>query len=154
MRWISLAAWIALCFAVAGISGTWTAREVVTWYPTLNRPAIAPPNWVFGPVWSLLYLLMSIAAWQVWISAPSPMRTLGIGIFLLQLMLNFAWSWIFFKQHAIGMALLEVVVLWAAIAATIFVFRQVSTSSAWLLAPYLGWVTFATLLNAAYWRLN
>jgi translocator protein len=154
MKWISLLGWIALCFAVAGVSGSWTAREVAGWYRTLNRPAIAPPNWVFGPVWSLLYLLMAVAAWFVWRSAASPMRTWGIWLFLLQLALNFAWSWIFFRQHAIGAALLEVTLLWVAIGVTILVFSRVSTSSAWLLAPYLAWVSFATLLNGAYWRLN
>src|SRR5271165_4250528 len=113
MRWISLLGWIAVCFAVAGISASWTAAEVAGWYRTLNRPAIAPPNWVFGPVWSLLYLLMAIAAWLVWQSPDSPARTWGIALFLVQLALNFAWSWIFFRQHALGAALIEVVLLWA-----------------------------------------
>jgi tryptophan-rich sensory protein len=154
MRWISLLFWMALCFAVAGISGKWTAGEIPGWYRTLVRPAIAPPNWIFGPVWSLLYALMAIAAWQVWQSAASPMRTWGLVLFLVQLGLNFAWSLIFFRQHAIGAALVEVVFMWAAIGATTLVFSRVAPTAAWLMAPYLAWVTFASVLNGAYWRLN
>ena len=145
---------MALCFAVAGLSGKWTAGEIPGWYRSLVRPAIAPPNWVFGPVWTLLYALMAIAAWQVWQSAASPMRTCGLVLFLVQLGLNFAWSLIFFRQHAIGAALVEVVFLWAAIGATTLVFSRVAPTAAWLMAPYLGWVTFASVLNGAYWRLN
>jgi len=154
MRWISLLFWVVLCFAVAGISGSLTANAIPTWYRTLVRPAIAPPNWVFGPVWTLLYALMAIAAWQVTQSAPSSLRTWGLVLFLVQLALNFAWSLIFFRQHAIGAAFIEVVFLWAAIAATTFVFSRVSPPAAWLMAPYLAWVTFASFLNGAYWRLN
>ena len=139
---------------VAGVSGSWTASEVPGWYRTLVRPSIAPPNWVFGPVWTLLYAMMAVAAWQVWESPSSPLRTLGLALFLVQLILNFAWSLIFFRQHAIGAALVEVVALWAAIGATTLVFGKVSPAAAWLMAPYWAWVTFAAVLNAAFWRLN
>jgi len=154
MRWVSLITWIALCFAVAGISGRWTAREIPGWYATLVRPAIAPPKWVFAPVWSLLYITMAIAAWLVWLAPPSPLRTWGLVLFLTQLALNFAWSLIFFRQHAIGAALVEVVFLWIAIAASTLVFARVAPLAAWLMVPYLAWVTFASVLNAAFWRLN
>jgi tryptophan-rich sensory protein len=154
MRWVSLLLWFGLCFAVAAVSGRWTAAEVPGWYRTLVRPAIALPSWVFAPVWTTLYALMAIAAWQVWVSAASPMRTWGLLLFLLQLGLNFAWSWIFFRQHAIGLALAEVVLLWAATGAAMLVFGRVSAVSAWLMAPYWAWVSFAALLNAAFWRLN
>ena len=154
MRWIALLCWLLLCFAVAGVSGKWTASEVPGWYQTLVRPSIAPPNWVFGPVWTLLYALMAVAAWQVWQSAPSAMRTWGLALFLVQLALNFAWSWIFFRQHAIGAALAEVVLLWVLIGVTTLVFGRVAPVAAWLMAPYWAWVSFASLLNAAYWRLN
>ena len=154
MRWISLICWLGLCFLVAGISGSWTASEVPGWYRTLVRPSIAPPNWVFGPVWTLLYAMMAIAAWQVWESAASPLHTWGLVLFLVQLILNFAWSLIFFRHHAIGAALVEVVVLWAAIGATMLVFGRVSPVAAWLMTPYWAWVSFATVLNAAFWRLN
>jgi tryptophan-rich sensory protein len=154
MRWISLLLWAGICFAVAGIGGHWTAGEVVGWYRTLTRPTIAPPDWVFGPVWTLLYALMAVAAWQVWLAAPSTLRAWGLGLFLAQLALNLAWSWIFFRQHAIGAALGEVVILWVAIAATMLVFSRVAPLAAWLMAPYLAWVSFAAVLNAAFWRLN
>ena len=154
MRWASLVVWFGICFAVAGVSSSWTASEISGWYRRLVRPVIAPPNWVFGPVWTLLYALMAIAAWRVWLSAPSPMRTWGLVLFVVQLGLNFAWSWIFFRQHAIGAALAEAVLLWAAIGATTLVFGRVAPVSAWLMAPYWAWVSFATVLNAAFWRVN
>jgi tryptophan-rich sensory protein len=109
---------------------------------------------VFGPVWTLLYALMAIAAWQVWLLAPSALRTWGLALFLAQLGLNFAWSWIFFRHHALGAALAEVVVLWAAIGATTLVFAKVAPVAAWLMTPYWAWVTFATVLNEEFWRLN
>jgi tryptophan-rich sensory protein len=151
---MELLGWLALCFAVAGISGRWTAREIPGWYRTLVRPSIAPPNWIFAPVWTLLYALMAIAAWRVGLASPSPQRTLGLILFLVQLALNFAWSWIFFHKHAIGSALAEIVALWAAIGATTLIFFWIVPVAAWLIAPYWAWVTFATVLNAAFWRLN
>lgn len=154
MRWISLICWMGICFVVAGVSGLWTASEVPGWYRTLARPAIAPPDWVFGPVWTLLYAMMAVAAWQVWESAPSSLRTCGLVLFLVQLGLNFAWSFIFFRQHDLGAALVEVVVLWAVIGATTLVFGRISPVSFWLMAPYWAWVTFAAVLNEKFWRLN
>ena len=154
MRWMGLLFWIGLCFAVAGLSARWTASEVTGWYTTLKRPAIAPPNWVFGPVWTLLYVLMAVAAWRAWLAGPSRARTLALALFLAQLALNLAWSWIFFSHHAVGAALAEVTVLWIAIGGTILAFIRVTPLAAWLLVPYLAWVTFAALLNAAFWRLN
>jgi tryptophan-rich sensory protein len=154
MRWISLLFSIALCFMVAGVSGQWTASEIPGWYRTLIRPAIAPPNWVFAPVWTLLYALMAVAVWLVGQSAPSPLRTWALVLFLLQLGLNFAWSWIFFHHHALGAALAEIVVLWGFIAATTLLFGRVAPIAAWLMVPYLAWVSFAAVLNGAYWRLN
>ena len=154
MRWIGLLFWVMLCFAVAGSSGAWTAQEIPGWYRTLVRPSIAPPNWIFGPVWSLLYALMAVAAWRVWLAEPSPLRTWGLALFLVQLALNFAWSLIFFKMHALGAAFAEVLVLWLAIAATTLLFARVSPVAAWMMAPYLAWVSFASVLNLAFWRLN
>ena len=154
MRWIGLLTWLGLCFAVAGVSGRWTASEVAGWYSTLVKPSISPPNWVFGPVWTLLYTLMAVAAWQVCLLPASTLRTWGLALFLAQLALNFAWTFLFFRQHAIGGALAELLVLWTAIGATTIVFDWLSPSAAWLLAPYLAWVTFAAVLNTAYWRLN
>jgi translocator protein len=154
MRWIWLLGWLGLCFGVAGVSGQWTASEIPEWYQTLIRPAISPPDWVFGPAWTLFYALMAVAAWQIGQSPASPQRTWGLVLFLVQLTLNFAWVWIFFRQHAIGAALAEVVVLWAAIGATTLLFGRVAPSAAWLMAPYWAWVTFAVVLNEEFWRLN
>jgi tryptophan-rich sensory protein len=154
MRWIGLLFSFMLCFAVAGIAGKWTAGEISGWYRTLRRPAIAPPDRVFGPVWTLLYALMSIAVWRVWQAVPSPLRSWAIAIFAAQLVLNLAWSWILFRQHAIGAALAEIAVLWIAIATSVALFTTIAPVAAWLMAPYLAWVTFATALNAAFWRLN
>jgi tryptophan-rich sensory protein len=154
MRWIGLVFWIALCFAVAGMGARWTAEEVTGWYTTLKRPAIAPPNWIFGPVWTLLYALMAVAVWRVWLAEPSAARSWALALFVAQLALNLAWSWIFFRQHAIGAALAEVALLWVAIAGTAVQFSRVTPLAAWIMIPYLAWVSFATALNAAYWRLN
>ena len=154
MHWITLLLWLGVCFAVDGMGGWWTAGELTGWYRSMARPEIAPPNWLLGPVWTLLYALIAIAAWLVWISPDSPSRTWGLVLFLEQLTLNLAWSRIFFRQHAIGIALMGIIALWASIGATTFVFSQISLAAAWLLAPYWAWVTFATILNAAFWRLN
>jgi len=154
VRWLALVFWFGLCLVVAGIGGRWTAGEITGWYRTLARPSIAPPNWVFGPVWTLLYGLMAFAAWRVWLSQSSPGRSLALGLFLAQLALNLAWTWIFFSKHALGAALVEVVVLWVAIGATALAFGRVEPGAGWLMAPYLVWVTFASVLNAEFWRLN
>jgi tryptophan-rich sensory protein len=139
---------------VAGTGGSQTALEVSGWYRTLIKPPIAPPNWVFAPVWTLLYALMAVAAWLVGQSDPSPLRTWGLVLFLVQLGLNLAWTLIFFRRHAIGAAFAEVIVLWLAIGATTVVFSRVDSTAAWLMAPYWAWVTFASALNAEFWRLN
>jgi tryptophan-rich sensory protein len=154
MRWMILLFWLALCFSVAATGGRWTAGEVTGWYRTLVRPAIAPPNWVFGPVWTLLYAMMAVAAWRVGLAGTSAARSWAVALFVTQLALNLAWSWIFFHCHAMGAALVEIIFLWVAIGATTILFGRVASVSVWLMAPYWAWVSFATVLNAAYWRLN
>jgi tryptophan-rich sensory protein len=154
MRWIALVFWFGICFAVAGMASWWTAGEIHEWYRGLAKPAIAPPSWVFGPAWTLLYALMAIAAWRVSQSPPSPLRTWALALFLAQLALNLAWSFIFFRLHAIGAALAEVILLWAAIGFTLLAFCRVEPAAAWLMAPYWAWVSFAAILNAAFWQLN
>ena len=153
-RWLLLLFWIVVCFAVGGVSGSWTANEIPTWYQTLTRPSFAPPNWVFAPVWSTLYLLMAVAAWKVSTSATGAVRGAALGTFAVQLALNFAWSLIFFRLHALGWARAEVLLMWAAIGATILLFSRASRTAAWLMAPYWAWVSFASVLNWGYWRLN
>jgi len=121
------------------------------WYAALNKPAWNPPPWIFGPVWSLLYVMMAVAAWLVW-------RQVGwkraLVLYLIQLALNAAWTPIFFGAHQMGWALLEIIALWLAILLTLRSFLPISKPAAWLLTPYLAWVTFAAFLNFTLWRMN
>ncbi|MGA7400270.1 MAG: TspO/MBR family protein [Candidatus Sulfotelmatobacter sp.] len=152
---VALAAFVALTFSAAATGAAFTARSVRTWYPTLRKPPGNPPASYFGPVWTVLYFLMTISAWNVWRVADgwtgaSP----AITVFLIQLALNAAWSAIFFGLRSPAWALLEIILLWAAILASVILFWQISTFSGALLLPYLAWVTYATYLNAGIWCLN
>ncbi len=154
MHWISLLLCFGICFGVAGIGGWQSIGEVAGWYRTLRRPSFAPPTWVYGPVWTLLYALMAMAAWQLWLAEPSVLRTRGLMLFVVQLGLNLAWSWMFFHEHEIGNALADMVLLWAVVGVTTLIFVQVAPVAALLMAPYWAWATFAAVLNAAFWRCN
>ena len=154
MRWLLLACWLGLCFGVAWLGARWNVGEIEGWYRELRRPSFAPPNWVFGPVWSLLYLLMAMAAWRISMQPASGNRNVALGLFLVQLALNLAWSYIFFRKHELSLALGEIVILWVAIGVTALAFRRLDSPAGWLLVPYLAWVSFAALLNGAFWRLN
>jgi translocator protein len=149
-----LAGFLATCFLVASVSSTFSIPAIPHWYAALNKPSFNPPNSVFGPVWTILYALMAIAAWLVSREPASGLRSSALRIFWLQLFLNFAWSWIFFRQHQLAGALLEIVLLWLAIVAATALFSRVSRVATWLLLPYLAWVAFATILNYEIWRLN
>ena len=151
-RWVVLCGFILLCLAVGGISGAITPRAIAEWYPTLNKPPFNPPNWVFGPVWTLLYVMMASAAWRAWQKGAKVNGALGW--FYVQLALNFQWTFLFFGAHSIGLALVEIVLLWASIAVTGLKFWKLDKAAGWLMAPYLAWVSFATLLNASFWWLN
>ncbi len=156
---IALAGFLAASFLVAAVSSTFTVAAIPHWYAGLNKPSFNPPNGIFAPVWTLLYALMAIAAWLVWKASASSkekaaLRTAALRIFWLQLFLNFAWSWIFFREHFLAGALLEIVVLWLAIVAATLLFMRVTRLAAWLMLPYLAWVTFAGVLNFEIWRLN
>jgi translocator protein len=150
--WLPLAGFLILTLAVGGVAGAVTAGGVRTWYPTLIKPSFNPPNWVFAPVWTVLYVLMAIAAWRVWqrtsLTAPALL------LFYAQLVLNAAWSAIFFKAHRIGAALVDIALLLAAIVSTTVAFWSVDPIAAVLLLPYLAWVCFAAMLNGALWQLN
>lgn len=145
---------IVVCFAAAGIGSLATVGAIPTWYAALHKPSWNPPNWIFGPVWSLLYLMMAVAAWQVWRTAGWSGARLALGLFAIQLVLNVGWSVVFFGLHRPGWAFVEIVVLWCAILATLLLFRPISPLAALLLVPYLAWVSFASALNFAIWRLN
>jgi tryptophan-rich sensory protein len=140
---------------IGGLSGFFTANNVGTWYTTIQKPSWNPPNWIFGPVWTTLYILMGIALYLVWKEDSSDfLKKLAIVFFTLQLVLNFFWSFIFFQQHEMGWALVEIIALWLAILVTIFSFANISKTAAWLLVPYIAWVSFATILNYTLWKIN
>ena len=148
---LGLAAFVILCFGVSVLGGRATLPAIAHWYPELSKPAWTPPSWVFGPVWTLLYPMVAVAGWLAWREGRSRGGTL---VYLLQLTLNAAWPWIFFGERRIGWALACVIALWLAILATISAYWRVSRGAAVLLLPYLGWVAFASVLNAAVWWLN
>ena len=130
-------------------------KAVKRWYALANKPSFNPPNWIFAPVWTLLYLLMGIALYLVWKSeAAQGLKQMAIGLFAIQLVLNFFWSIIFFYAHQPGWAFVEIIVLWTMILLTILWFGKISPTAAWLLVPYISWVSFASVLNFSIWKLN
>ena len=143
-----------VCFGVAAVGSAMTIPSIGTWYATLTKPSWNPPNWVFGPVWSTLYLCMAIAAWRVWRERGLSAALIPLALFGLQLALNCAWSGLFFALHKPWLAFADIVVLWFAIVATMFSFSRVSSFAGILLAPYLLWVTFAAMLNFTIARMN
>jgi tryptophan-rich sensory protein len=146
---------IAIPVAIGATSGFFTVTGVESWYQTINKPSWNPPNWIFGPVWTTLYILMGIALFLVWKSDANPqIKKTAIILFAAQLTLNFFWSFIFFNQHQAGWALAEIIVMWVFILLTIFAFAPISKIAAWLLVPYISWVSFATILNYTIWKLN
>ena len=146
---------ILLPLMVGGVSGFFTAGSIEGWYITLNKPWFNPPNWIFGPVWTLLYLMMGIAFFLIWKSdAPADAKRIAIRVYFVQLALNFAWSLIFFYMEQPGWALVDILLMWVAIFWTILAFGKISSASAWLLVPYICWVSFAMALNFAIWKLN
>lgn len=147
-----LIGFISLCLAVGGVSGYFTVAGVREWFPTLVKPSFNPPSWLFAPVWTVLYIMMGIAAWLVWRQGGD--IHLALWMFFIQLGLNFLWSFLFFSLRRIDVALVEILVLWISIATTLCLFWGVDQRSGLLLVPYLAWVSFASLLNAAFWRLN
>lgn len=140
--------------AIGGISGFATADGVNGWYRTLNKPSFNPPNYLFGPVWSLLYLLMGVSLFLILRSPKSPARSKAIAIFSSQLALNFLWSIIFFKFHYPGLALAEIILMWAMILWMIISFYRINKTAALIQLPYIAWVSFASILNAAIFYLN
>jgi tryptophan-rich sensory protein len=145
-------------FAVAALGGLATASGTASWYATIAKPSFNPPSWVFGPVWTLLYILMAVAAYLLW-SAPirpeaAPIRRWALIAYAVQLLLNLAWSPAFFALQSPFAGVLVIVPLWISILVTLLLAWRVRRSAAMLLLPYLAWVSFAALLNMAIWRLN
>ena len=146
---------ITVPLAVGGLSGFATARGVASWYPTLAKPSFNPPAWVFGPTWTVLYILMGVALFLVWRQG---LDTQGVRLALIafgvQLMLNALWSILFFRMQSPGWAFAEIILLWIAIIATLWAFWRVLPAAGLLLVPYLAWVSFAGVLNGSIWILN
>lgn len=153
-KWIGGIVFVTICFGAAAVGGWFTDSSVKTWYPGLLKPAGTLPSWVFGPVWSVLYLLMATAAWLVWQGRHAHDVRLPLGLFFGQLVLNAAWSFIFFGLRRPGLALAEILILLLAIVLTTINFSGYSRYAFWLMTPYLGWVGYATYLNFGLWRLN
>ena len=153
-RWIGLAIFIGVCLGAGGLGAIATTPEIDGWYRTLAKPTWNPPDSVFGPVWTTLFILMAIAAWLVWQREGFKAAALPMTLFGVQLVLNVSWSWVFFGMHQPGWAFVEIVILWLAIVATTAAFFRRSQIAGCLLVPYLGWVSFAAVLNFTIWRLN
>lgn len=145
---------VGICLAIGAIGGWVTAASVKDWYPTLQKPSFNPPYWVFGPVWTVLYAMMGIAAWRIWSRARADRARGPLMLFALQLALNLGWSVAFFGLRAIGAAVVVIVALEAAIVLVMLAFRPIDRLAAGLMLPYALWVAFATVLNVAIWRLN
>lgn len=153
--WFVLAGFIVLAEGAGIIGSIFTAPSIQGWYATLMRPELAPPNWLFAPVWTTLFFLMGIAAFLVWRKGWHRTEVkLALGIFGVQLVLNTLWSILFFGLRSPGAAFIEIIFLWLAIVATIVAFARVARPAAWLLAPYIAWVSFAAYLNYMIWTLN
>ena len=152
---IKLLVAVGICLAAGGIGSIYINASLGTWYRTLAKPSFQPPDWIFGPVWTALYLLMGIALYLVWRhEPPSQNRRLALTWFGIQLGLNVLWSFLFFRLRAPLLALIEIAFLWLALVGTIGSFYLVSPTAAKLLLPYWIWVTFAAILNFSIWRLN
>ena len=149
-----LATFVVLCFGVAALGSLATYPRIDDWYAALAKPSWRPPNWVFGPVWTALYLAMAVAAWLVWREKGWAGGRVPLALFGVQLALNAAWSWLFFALRSPGLGLVDILLLWIAIAATLIVFWRRSIIAGLLFVPYLAWVTFAAALNYAIWQLN
>ena len=148
---MGLAGWLGITFAAAAMGGLFLPGD---WYARLQKPAWNPPNWIFGPVWSALYTVMAIAAWLVWKRGGFGGQRTALLCFLAQLLFNAVWSPLFFGLKQPGWALVDLVLLWLALLATVAAFWKVRVSAGAMLLPYLGWVTFAGVLNFTIWRLN
>jgi benzodiazapine receptor len=152
---LKLLASLAVVLVAGGIGSLATTKAIPTWYKGLAKPSFNPPDWLFGPAWTLLYLLMAVAAFLVWKQGfGTPGVKLALAVFLAQLVLNSLWSILFFGLRSPLAGLVDIVVLWLAILATTVLFFRVSVSAGVLLLPYIAWVTFAALLNAAVYCLN
>lgn len=147
---------VIICLAVGYLSGMVTRASITTWYPTLVKPSFNPPNWIFAPVWTSLYVMMGVAAGLIWnqIITQKAAVTKALQFFIIQLVLNALWSYLFFGLHNLMLATIEVVLLWLMIFETYSQFAKINKTASYLMLPYLAWVSFASVLTASIWWLN
>lgn len=150
---LGLLAWLLVTFAAAAV-GAFASSNAGEFYGDLVRPTWAPPGWLFGPVWSVLYALMGVAAWRVWRLRGFAGARVALFVFIVQLVANALWTWLFFVWRLGGLAFAEILLLWALILLTMWLFWRVSRLAAALLLPYLAWVSFASALTLSIWQLN
>lgn len=152
---VALCISLGLCLTAGALGAAFTTPEIAGWYAALAKPSFNPPSWLFGPVWTTLYLLMGLAAFLVWNRGGDLAEVRrALILFIVQLVLNVLWSLVFFRMHSPLAGLIVLILLWLGILFTLLSFRRLSGPAAWLLAPYLAWVTFAGVLNMAIWHLN
>lgn len=145
---------IILVFLTASIGSYFTTPNIASWYQYLKKPSFAPPNWLFGPAWTLFYFLMAVAAFLVWREKENQNIKPALLIYLIHLIFNALWSMIFFSLKNLGLAFFEIIILWILILITIIKFYKIKPIAGFLLIPYILWVTFASILNFAVWMLN
>ena len=153
-NWKTYAFWIILCEAVGALAGWISAGGIEVYSALANKPPLTPPQWIFPVVWSILYALMGISAARISLTPPSKERNRGLNLFTAQLIVNFFWPLLFFNAQAFGFALIWLILLWVLVLAVILTFRKIDKTAAWLLIPYLVWLTFAVYLNAGVYILN
>ncbi len=146
---------ILIPLITGSLAGFFTSTGVKGWYAVANKPSFNPPNWIFAPVWTALYILMGIALFLIWRSAAEKsIKQTALLLFAIQLLLNFFWSLIFFSLRQTGWAFLEIIAMWIAILLTMIWFNKISATATWLMVPYILWVSFAAVLNYSIWKLN
>jgi len=151
---LGLAGFLLLCFLVSALGGWVTSTSVGTWYQTLEKPAFNPPDWVFAPVWTTLFVMIAVAGWRVWRKCGFAQAKGAFTAYFVQLLLNLAWSYLFFGAQNVGLALAEIIPLLIAIVVTAILFARTDRIAAALFVPYAAWVSFATLLTGSIWLLN
>ena len=153
-HFLKLSLCILSTLLIGGISGFATASSINGWYVTINKPSFNPPNYLFGPVWTSLYILMGISLYIILQSDSNELRKKAVTIFSIQLFLNFCWSFIFFNFQNLGFAFVEIILMWISILTMIIIFYKINKTAAFLQIPYLLWVSFASILNGSIWYLN
>jgi tryptophan-rich sensory protein len=153
-KFLKLMLCLAIPLLVGSIAGFATTPNIKEWYQYLQKPVFSPPNWIFGPMWTLLYIIMGVGLYLIWESEKNELRTRALKVFFIQLAFNFAWSFIFFEFRLTGVAFFEIILVWISVLAMIITFYPVNKKAALLQIPYILWVTFASALNGAVWYLN